>query len=740
MTLLRLAFLCAYMVLVAVFAARTNPVWGQFHRPLRDTGAVFVQLAVPGSAMCKRRGWEVIRFPYNTRGAGDAMPAKFARRTPAIVFHGNISYSFDYRSQLDTPFSGNNIQQHNEQVYADAVLKGKYPFRVILDARQSNSPFFKSYTDVNVQFNHPQYQQMEKQRLIGEYNRKLDSIYDPGKYERMWQQEAGSLATTKNWMNDPVRKQEILQERESLTDSLMKLPDTTKMNDQLHQPTATEQKIKAAQHLIDSLQKLMDSTRHIEDSASKALHTALTAFSGKTDSAGSTSELAALQKEAGLPEMSKTDKTLMSVKQFGIGRSALNYSDLTVSGISLNGVNIEYNPSYYAAFAAGTVDYLFRDFVLQPTHFPPQKLVVGRFGWGDPKKRAWIFTVYNGTKNNIGGSVTDTASTAPVTQTIRVFGYSLEVLYRLAKNLDMTAEWAKSSTPGSYQAGGHQGNRAFAFSDRSNEAWSVKMNLGLPAWDASVSAFYRLIGANFQSYSLFSTGSQQQQWGIQWKQYFFRKQLSLTAQVKKEGFEDPLLAQSYSSSTLLESIQAVYRRKKWPVFSLGYMPSTQLSKASDGSISETMYYTLTGSVVYSYRVKRVNMSTMLMYSRFYNRGTDSGFIAYDAKNLMLSHTMGWGIWSLQTQVQYTNQPLLLYWTVEESLNVRIGRCLTLGAGWSDYLLPVTHTSYQGGLLQGTVQMSKWGNLRVQYNKAYIPDALGGLSASNWGKATWYKIF
>src|SRR5206468_6230233 len=46
-------------------------------------------------------------------------------------------------------------------------------------------------------------------------------------------------------------------------------------------------------------------------------------------------------------------KTLMAIRSFGIGRSVVNYSELSAKNITVNGAQVEYNPSAYYAVAAG---------------------------------------------------------------------------------------------------------------------------------------------------------------------------------------------------------------------------------------------------------------------------------------------------------------------------------------------------------------------------------------------------
>lgn len=708
---------------------------------------------------CKSFTYDSISFPDPRKQ--DVVLLKTTVRHPSVPtpipflqLHGNIAYSFDYRSQVDTPFAGSNLQQHNEQVYADAILKGKYPFRVVLDSRQSNSPYFRNYTDVNVEFKHQAYQQSIKEAMIAEMTQKIRTQDSLNKYEQQLNgQKAKYLALT-NWISNPARKQEIVQEKEQLYQQVLALPagkDSSgggmgkkdSLLALMHQPGAIEQQIAARRKSADSLYKAMAGTQSQSDSARAKEDSTIRALTAQIRNARSIGELEDIGKKTGTSPLSGTDKTLLGVTHFGIGRNAVNYSELTVNNISLTGVNIEYNPSYYAAFAAGSVDYLFRDFIVQPGAVPKQNLVLGRFGWGDKERRVFILTVYTGTKNSFGGNSTGTNTLPPnpAVSSQAILGYSLEAKYRLDPNKDFSFEAAKSSSP--YSPGIDRTKsfgQAFAFSDRNNEAFTAKFNCAIPAIRSAFSLFYKEIGANFQSYSVFNSGSRQVGWGGKWQQHLFKDQLTVTLQVKKSTFDDPLIASTYSSSLLFKSLQLVYRKKKWPVFSLGYMPSTQLIKNSTGNLSESVYYALTATILYNYTFKKLRMSSSLMYNQFFNRGTDSGFVLYDARNILYVHQIFWSKVNTQTQIQYTAQPGLDYWMFQQGLNVSIGKYVSVGGALKNDLLPGSGTNYWGSSFQAQVTVKKVGSLRMQYSKDYLPNGSNGLVPYNWGRVNWIKVF
>lgn len=74
-------------------------------------------------------------------------------KVPFIVMRGNILYNFSYRSYIDTPFAESNVMQHLVQTNLNLLVMGKYPLRLTISNRSSNSPYFKNATDINVEFN-----------------------------------------------------------------------------------------------------------------------------------------------------------------------------------------------------------------------------------------------------------------------------------------------------------------------------------------------------------------------------------------------------------------------------------------------------------------------------------------------------------------------------------------------------------------------------------------------------------
>lgn len=86
--------------------------------------------------------------------------------------------------------------------------------------------------------------------------------------------------------------------------------------------------------------------------------------------------------------ISSTEKFFMNIKSFGIGRTYPEYSDLTVSGVPVNGLNIEYNPGifYFASAFWNNLE------GINNVSFK-RSFFAGRFGFGKKDETHMFFTL-----------------------------------------------------------------------------------------------------------------------------------------------------------------------------------------------------------------------------------------------------------------------------------------------------------------------------------------------------------
>lgn len=750
-----------------------------------DSGFYIIQTFIKG---CKSRKESGDFFP----NIGEVTVTAIREKTNApvkiknLIIHGNISYEYFYRSKIDTPINQQNFQQHTERVYLDVLVKEKYPLKVNFTSRQSNSPFFRNFIDVNFNFDKYTYNRNIKQQILDKLKIQLptNKFPDLANVEAELKKSKEAYTKTKAWLEDPATLQKIIEERERVyyqqikakedslrlvsqnnskrvKDDFQKLPSPPKkiidsfefvksnINDKkehllssakskadsLSAPFAILYQKKKGQ--LDSLEQAVASYTKRADSIKKNVQKDLAGIKQKIYKATSEKELRQLAKDNGidLDKRSNLEKQLAAIKTFSIGRSVLNYTELTAQNITVTGINVEYNPSYYLAFAAGKIDYRFRDFFHRSLSRNNQYIVMGRLGVGDRERNALIFSYFTGRKSNSNYGFSDS-----IKNTVNIIGYSVEAIHKKDENTMLSAEFAKSTKPVS---GNLQSNKQTGvlvkFNDQTNMGINIKAKTIIPETNTKLSGFFRKTGENFQSFSLFSYNTNQTAWLARADQSFLKNKITLIGMLRRNDFTNPFTDKTYKTSTVFKSIQLNIRFPKYPSISIGYYPGTQLFLIDKEKIRESAYYILNGSIVYSYFFKGLAMNSSVVYNKYINEATDSGFVAYKGTNYYASQSVF--LKKLQLQGGYANtvQPLLKYYTLETSGNYELKSWLKVGVGLK-YNKINDGESYWGESMQLRTDFKKLGGFQLQYEKSYLPTITQTLYPVEIGRVSYYKNF
>jgi hypothetical protein len=435
-------------------------------------------------------------------------------------------------------------------------------------------------------------------------------------------------------------------------------------------------------------------------------------------------------------------KTLYSIKSLSIGRSVADYSELTVKNISITGIQAEFNPRYYYAVAVGKIDYRFRDYIVPNHARTSQYVALVRFGKGPINGNHIIFTYYAGKRQFFNASIASQPNDA--IPEYNLAGLSVEGMYKINRNISVVGEIAKSTIP-YYSLDSLQKKNWMSavarFSERSNEAASIKLLSFFPKTATRFSGNLRYTAANFQSFSTFTSGAAQLRWQAKLEQPFFKKKaLTIITSLQQNDYNNPFVTTTYKSSSLLASFQANLRLKKWPVISLGYFPSYQLTKTGDDQYTESRYYALTGSAGYYYRINGAQVSTYAVYSRFYNQMNDSGFVYYNSKNLLISQSVIYNRLSVMLNASISNGTDYNMYTIENNIQFAFNKIIAAGAGLKmiNYsLLPQVQWGYNANV---TVKIPRLGDIQLMADKGYLPGVNKQLVQNNMGRLTYFKTF
>jgi hypothetical protein len=191
---------------------------------------------------------------------------------------------------------------------------------------------------------------------------------------------------------------------------------------------------------------------------------------------------------------------------------------------------------------------------------------------------------------------------------------------------------------------------------------------------------------------------------------------------------------------VFKSIQATLRLKKWPVLSVGYFPSSQITKISDSQFQENLFYTFMASASHMYKLDKISMIGMLMYTQFYNKGTDTSFIYFNTKNIMLSQSAFVGNLSFQTQLSAAMNTNYSLYTIDNRVEYKFNSWLSLGGGVKYNKQTVYDIDQWGYSGTATIRVPAIGEFRFMADKGFIPGNNRQLVENNSGRLTYLKTF
>jgi hypothetical protein len=696
-----------------------------------------------------------------------------AATVPFLTVHGNILYNFSYRSYIDTPFAEKDIMQHLVQTNLNLLIKGKYPLHVTLSNRMSNSPFFKNSLDANFEFNRNQL----LSNIKADLRSKIPDMLHMEQIKNMDLKGIGKLEEIKalhDWLNSPARAQELIEEKErQIRRPLSVVPQVLASAGDLpgfpkHPGKATGEikgmisprgklnttdgpvKPDTASSVYTKMSRKKEQLAELQKEGSqqlvklntlkKKMQDSVTQIKQEINNLKNGTELYAFMKRYHISKdsLTRAQRLLLSVNKIGVGRSWVDYSELTVKNISLTGVNIEMNPApFYFAVAAGKLNYRFRDFILKNDRtVGEQSLYLVRAGIGQKEKNNLIFTFYNGKKDLLRNS-----NTNPAFALQKVLGFSAESRLAIDANNFIVAEIAKSSylnntfQPSSSTLVG----KAFDWKTRTNEAYCIKLFSQYPQTGTRITAYYKKLGENFQSFNLYPVGTNQESWMARVNQPFFKRKLLLEAGIRKNDFTSPVAAPSFDSKTIFKSFQATLRIPKYPFVTVGFYPSSQLSLSNNNLLTENQYNTLNAVVSHSYRIKKLSMNSNAVYTKFYNGGNDTGFIYFNAASYTVTQSLFINSLTIQSSAALTDQEGLHLFTLEQMLGYQFKNKINISGSLRWSRLNRVENLFGGTAGMG-FYLKKIGTVQFNYDKTYLPGVNRKLIPVDMGSMSFYREF
>lgn len=638
---------------------------------------------------------------------------------PLLKFNrGIISYNTSYRSNIDTPFIEKNILQHN--VYGNMGLSvAGIPLKINYLIRRSNSSFFRNINDVQAEFDVMQFSSGIRDR-VKEQLLALVPVVNDSLLELEYKLNLQKFSGLKDLMNKPGLLHKLIESKE-----ILNVPGITldsKLSDSANKERTRVLK-REAQLFIDTYEKNkmeFDRLKNRADSLERKyteLRNKLQQYralvSGHVKGNITTAELLTQLKHYGIKNFSipKKYQWLMNVRKLGLGKSQVNYSELTSKNMSLTGLNFEYNSWYYFAVAAGTVDYRFRDFAVNRNTRVPQYMYMMRLGIGKLEGTHFIVSVFKGQKQLF--AVTNNSAAA---SSIKLSGIAAEGKFAINRNTYFMTEVAASLSPDFRTS--PVTKTKLDFNDRSNKAIAAKFYSYLPKTASRFEAMYKYTGANFQSFSSFQTNSSLKSWYVKADQLFFKRKLKLAAAIRSNEFSNPYIIQQYKSNTVFKSIQATFRAKKLPVITAGFVPTSQVTSV-DNFLVENQFYSFNAGVTHNYNIGERKANSVFIYNRFYNNENDTSYLYYNASNVFFTQTVQFSLYTMNVSVSHSKSTSFELNVLDGGLRFQLIKSINVGFGVkvNDFDRTISATGCYGSL---QLNFKKFGVINMNYDNGFIP--------------------
>src|SRR5690606_10985388 len=295
----------------------------------------------------------------------------------------------------------------------------RYPVRLAFTTRMGNSSLFRDITGLNFQYSNRDFKNMLLNKASHWDAGRLKQLEALQELRSRLEEKAGAIQRLKSSIAGPSKLRQVIEAKERALyaagrDSLLSLPgfsvEDININNRMN---AGWRKIRVAlphgdtslqrikdEHAVqkatlDSLQKEYAQLGETYQQAQKAYGLRKRKLAEVLQQSRNNKELADNLRDMDLPDtvLPKGYKTLLAIRSVGIGRTLVNYSELTARDISILGLQAEYNPSYYVAFATGMVDYRFRNFIVNENR-SRQYLNLVRIGAGMKEGNNIILTYY----------------------------------------------------------------------------------------------------------------------------------------------------------------------------------------------------------------------------------------------------------------------------------------------------------------------------------------------------------
>ncbi|PSL46351.1 hypothetical protein CLV51_103329 [Chitinophaga niastensis] len=671
----------------------------------------------------------------------DTLPGMAVPRTALssnrLLSNHYLSYNLNYVSHVEGVYDYSDIVQQFLTYKTDLSVFKDIPLGLTLNARYSNSPYFRNYIDFQVDLKGNQISSLAEkagqENLQNTYRSKgqaLKGLFE-NKLKNLEQlQSELVLPSTDGCVSRYIHCKEMVSNKDVY--GQLASGEAGKYKDSLSQAEQFVAWYEKRKHYTDSVKRNIDSLSNQYKAGLSDVNNMLGSLqSGSKNYSALLLKYSSSLKNFDTTSLERKHTFIEGFNRLVLGRSFPSSTQLNFQNISINGINTEYQfNNAFVMLQAGWTDFGLRDFV-----FKQDKQRISSFvyatgvGWGKRNSDYVMVSLFGGEMG--GGSYSGVTNAAPHKN---VQGVSLSGQW-VRKNITLNAEVAQSTYPDTARSG-----KIFNLNDHTNKAYGMTAYTNWPQLQLNASGYYKYYGINYYGFNAYRIPATNSLWGVQAEKYFFGRLLSINAAVKKNDYQNPYVQQVYSGQNTIVSVQAGFRKRRWPYISVGYIPSYQYVSIND-TIYQNRYQVLNAMLNYQYKLGVAMASSGIIINHFISGGAQTAIFYGNSTNFILNQVFQFEKYSSGLNASVLQNTRYKYVVFDGYVSSQVMQRLMVKGGFKiNSMAAAEYNAKLGGYGGLTANLAKTGILSVNVDYGFYPDLYATLHRNIMGTIGFTTFF
>lgn len=413
------------------------------------------------------------------------------------------------------------------------------------------------------------------------------------------------------------------------------------------------------------------------------------------------------------------------ITKLGLGRVFPYQSELSLKNSSLRGLDFKYEwrKSVFAV-SAGLIDFQLNAVVLKRrVETPLPYAVVFYAGYKLFPECTVGVRFFNGRRDNYANGIKRQV----------VSGLAVELTYNL-KAGRFAVELAKNtSQPGALSSNPQLAKPSFwNMSELSYTAISASYYHNIKRTNTSLNLLFGAQGKYYTAFNTLMGNTKSIRYDMKVSQSLFSGVLKLNAWVRNSELTPAINGIILQNQVALKSFSVSFRKQKWPLLSIGYIPVKQ-TFINDSAVQLSIYHALNVFGTHRYKLGMRDANISLSINKLGGKNTlgpNQVTSMANTLNVVMGHRVDFEKYAALLGFSYTGASQFELISASSALEIKIvgASILKMGATINNF----NHSDYKvGGHVGFNTQLGRRTYFGIDYNLAYLPN-LSGVAMTGYG--------